>query len=103
MVLSFGVTCSCSAPGLEDHRVGQARPKRRGSPLRGLGYSHVLWQEFYTTFAGPGSAGGTPKLRFDSDCASRTPRRADINATASAMAQRLQEFLSGGRMGHRDG
>ena len=90
-MLSFGVTFMLDPP------VSRTVERSRLAEANGFDYvwawdSHVLWQEFYTTFAL--IAANTERVRMGT-CVTN-PATRDITVTASAMAT-LQE-ISGGRM-----
>lgn len=90
-VLSFGVTFMLDPP--VSRTVGWAKlAEAQGFDAVWAWDSHVLWQEFYTTFALV--AAGTDRVRLG-PCVTN-PATRDMTVTASAMAT-LQE-VSGGRM-----
>jgi probable F420-dependent oxidoreductase len=90
-VLSFGVTFMLDPP--VSRTVAWAKlAEARGFDSVWAWDSHVLWQEFYTTFALV--AAGTERVRLG-PCVTN-PATRDMTVTASAMAT-LQE-VSGGRM-----
>ena len=90
-MLSFGVTFMLDPP--VSRTVGWATlAEERGFDEVWAWDSHVLWQEFYTTFALVASA--TERVRLG-PCVTN-PATRDMTVTASAMAT-LQE-VTGGRM-----
>jgi probable F420-dependent oxidoreductase len=90
-VVSFGVTFMLDPP--VSRTVGWAQlAEARGFEQVWAWDSHVLWQEFYTTFALIAAA--TDRVRLG-PCVTN-PATRDMTVTASAMAT-LQE-VSGGRM-----
>ena len=90
-MLSFGVTFMLDPP--VSRTVGWAKlAEERGFDAIWGWDSHVLWQEFYTTFAL--IAANTTRVRLG-PCVTN-PATRDMTVTASAMAT-LQE-ISGGRM-----
>jgi probable F420-dependent oxidoreductase len=88
---SFGVTFMLDPPA--SRTVGWAkRAEEMGFDYVWAWDSHVLWQEFYTTFTL--IAAGTDRVRMG-PCVTN-PATRDVTVTASALAT-LQE-ISGGRM-----
>src|SRR5918992_5793263 len=95
-MLSFGVTFMLDPPVART--VGWAKlAEDRGFDAVWAWDSHVLWQEFYTTFALV--AAQTERVRLG-PCVTN-PATRDMTVTASAMAT-LQE-ITGGRKGWGDG
>ena len=91
LVLSFGVTFMLDPPA--SRTVGWAKlAEELGFDAIWAWDSHVLWQEFYTTFAL--IAANTSRVRMG-PCVTN-PATRDVTVTASALAT-LQE-ISGGRM-----